>query len=115
MNESSKVAIITLFEGQKSYLLNKFKSLNLNIPVYLLAEIEVLQKDIILFSPVYTQTQPRPYLLDEGEAPLKKLQACAKQFLYIFADRTIFDPHTHTPSGQLAKIFEKETLMEKSC
>jgi hypothetical protein len=100
------IAIITLFQGQKDYLI---KHLDRSISVLLLSEVNALQKECILFSPVYTSAQSRPYLLDEGDVPLKKLLSYATHSLFIFGDSNIFDPNTHTPSGQLAKLlFSKE-------
>lgn len=106
---NKSTAIVTLFLGQKQYLMERLMQLNLQISVYLLNETDNLSQDIILFSPVYTRYDVKPYLLDQGETFLHVALTRARESFMIFADMDIFNAHTHTPCGHLAKLlFQKE-------
>lgn len=97
-------AIITLFEGQKVYLTQRLAQLKIECPVLLLNEIYTLSKKQIIFSPSYTCIHLKPYPLDQKEALLKLVLRYAQESVLIVADMGIFNPHTHTPSGQMAKL-----------
>lgn len=106
---NKSVAIITLFLAQKHYITHRLAALKVSTDVYLLSETDNLSQDIILFSPGYTSSDSKPYLLDQGDAFLNVALTRATESFMIFADMDIFNPHTHSPCGQLAKLlFQKE-------
>jgi len=101
------IAILTPYPGQKEYLNQLLKVLNITVPVYLLSEATNLEQDIILFSPVYTSHCKKPYLLDQGEYLINVALNCAKESFMIFADMGIFDSFRQSPSGKLAQLLFK--------
>lgn len=62
------------------------------------------KKDLVLFSCGYTSTDRKPYVFDQDEFIFDLAIGCCLETFYVFADKKIFDIHTHSPSGRLAKL-----------
>lgn len=95
--------LVTLFEAQRDCLQRALMEGGLHFPVYTLTELPAKRFDKVILSTVYTQADPRPFLLDVGEALWHQLQASASEGLWVVGDKRIFDPKCHSPTGLLAK------------
>jgi hypothetical protein len=101
------IAIITLYQAQKNLLQTLVAREALSAQVFCLNQTSQLQADIVLFCPVYTSTDAKPYLLDEGEQWLNLALTRATESFLMIADMGIFNATTHSPSGNLAKLLFK--------
>ncbi|HRE31400.1 MAG TPA: hypothetical protein PLD88_05435, partial [Candidatus Berkiella sp.] len=108
--QQSEVQIFTATVAQQQLILQKLHHTGLNYPVYSLRDIVSLQTDYVIFSPVYTSGTPRPFLFDRGEQHFYRMIARARKGFWFIGDQRIFDPKTHSPSGQIAKYLEKVCL-----
>jgi hypothetical protein len=107
--ELSQTAIITPFIMQKELIVAKLKAQNIYCEVLTFCELTEKQWSNIVFSPVYTQKDQRPFIFDQGEQLLYSITIRALHHLWVIGDLSIFDPKMHSPSGNLAKLlFEKE-------
>ena len=59
--------------------------------------------DKVIFSAVYSQNDPRPYVFDEGSEFFLNLLQHVKQHLLIVTDTGVFNPQYRSVSGLLAK------------
>lgn len=97
------VTIVTLFKKQQAYLQTALNAVGIKIPVVTLHQLPSKRVKQVIFSTVYTKQDPRPFLLDVGEALWHQLQAAATECLWIVGDKTIFDAKCHSPTGKIAK------------
>ncbi|MCS5711754.1 DNA2/NAM7 family helicase [Candidatus Berkiella aquae] len=106
----SEVQIFAATVAQQQLILRKLHHAGLDRAVYSLRDSAPSQTDYVIFSPVYTIGTPRPFLFDRGEQHFYRMIVRAKKGFWLIGDKRIFDPKTHSPSGQLAKYLEKVCL-----
>jgi hypothetical protein len=109
--------IVTPFPSQKELIEQQLEAKSLTCDVMTCCELPNKQWQNVVFSPVYTQKDQRPFIFDQGEHLLYSVIARAKNNLWIMGDLGIFDPKMHSPSGNLAKrlfAVEKERAAEIS-
>lgn len=113
-HEQAQIMVITPFCAQKELLISSFKAEGIMCPVHLLDELSTKEWTQVVFSPVYTATDRRPFMFDQGEHFLYSALARAKKGFWILGDSRIFDAKMHSPSGKLAKLlFKSEVMVEE--
>lgn len=111
-----ETAIVTPFQSQKEAILHELQLCNISCEVLTFYELKEKQWQNIIFSPVYTHKDKRPFVFDQGDHLLYSLIIRAIENLWVIGDLTIFDLKTHSPSGHLAKLLfaKKHELTEIS-
>jgi hypothetical protein len=99
----NETVIVTLFPLQKEIILQQLQAHGLACEVMTCYELPNRQWLNVVFSPVYTQKDSRPFIFDQGEHLLYSIIARAINNLWIIGDLGIFDSKMHSPSGHLAK------------
>ncbi|MBS0289414.1 MAG: DNA2/NAM7 family helicase [Proteobacteria bacterium] len=101
--EWQKTAIITPFLLQRNFLKNCLIENNITCEVFMFNELHCQQWDNVIFSPVYTAQDQRPFIFDQGDNLLYSLarRACK---IWVIGALGIFDQRMHSPSGKLAKL-----------
>ncbi len=103
-----QTAILTPFGAQKEFLLQKLKDKSISCEVLTFDELTGKRWHHVIFSPVYTAQNQRPFVFDQGENMIYSLQRRATQSVWVIGDLSIFDERMHSPSGNLAKkLFAK--------
>lgn len=111
------ILICTTFYGQVVALREGFASYNLDINnIELIQTAHKKRAPIVIFSPVYTNTDKGNLCFDHGEQILRNLLLTAKDHLLVFGDKEIFNQNLHSASGKFAKhLFasKKNELIEE--
>ncbi|MGD9592465.1 MAG: AAA domain-containing protein [Candidatus Berkiella sp.] len=102
-------AIITPFVSQKELIERHLKAKEIDCEVYTFDNLPFKQWQNIIFSPVYSAKDQRPFVFDQGENMLYSLKRRAINHLWVIGDLDIFDARMHSPSGNLAKKLFKTT------
>lgn len=99
-------AVITPFVAQRASLEKAFRDAKLKVRAGTVHTFQGAERQIILFSPVYSFTDaPRSLFFDMGPNLLNVAVSRAKDSFLIFGDMRIFDPSKDTlPSGKLARL-----------
>lgn len=97
------IQIMTPFNLQQQVLLAKLQAAGIACPVYDFQNLPSRVCDYVIFSPVMTLGMQRPFLFDRGEQHFYRMMVRASRGFWIVGDKRIFDPKTHSPSGQIAK------------
>lgn len=95
--------VVTPFQAQKRLILQLLEKADVLCPVHTFEDFPFLQWEQVVFSPVYTVKNARPYLFDQGEHFLHSVMMRAKKCFWVIGDKRIFNVTTHSPSGWLAK------------
>ncbi len=112
VNELQRTAIITPFMSQKVLLKQKLKAQYINCEVFTFDELPAKQWQNIIFSPVYSAHDQRPFVFDQGDNMLYSLQRRSTKNIWVIGDLGIFDARMHSPSGNLAKkLFANKVQM----
>lgn len=98
-----QIQIFTPFAAQQQFIQQQLQLAGLHCPVYDFAHLPNQVKEVVIFSPVYTQSCRRPFVFDRGEHHFYRMIARARRAFWVIGDKRIFDPKMHSPSGQLAK------------
>ncbi|MBI2790439.1 MAG: hypothetical protein HYX61_00660 [Gammaproteobacteria bacterium] len=109
--------IVTPFPSQKELIEQQLQAKSLTCDVMTCCELPDKQWQNVVFSPVYTSKDQRPFIFDQGDHLLYAIITRAKNNLWIVGDLGIFDSKMHSPSGNLAKrlfAVEKERVAEIS-
>lgn len=101
--DQQEVIIVTLFKAQQRCLQAALSTIGLSNRVYTVTTLPTRRMPHVVFSTVYTMEDPRPFLLDTGEALWHQLESAAAEVLWIVGDADIFDPKCHSPTGKIAK------------
>ncbi|MBN9287483.1 MAG: hypothetical protein BGO43_02005 [Gammaproteobacteria bacterium 39-13] len=96
--------VVTPFQAQKDIILQELKTKNLSCEVLTFYELYDKQWTHVIFSPVYTSKDQRPFIFDQGDHFLYSIIARATENFWVVGDLTIFDAKTHSPSGHLARV-----------
>ncbi len=109
LNKSlAETAIITPFPSQKETIKDYLVTHHLQCEVMTFFELDHKQWTNVIFCPVYTSKDQRPFVFDQGDYLLYSLFIRATKNVWVIGDLSIFDPKMHSPSGNLAKVlFEK--------
>lgn len=100
---TSNMVIVTSFLAQKRILDNLLKQAAINIAVFVIDELPSHEWDRVIFSPVYSLNDSRPFIFDQGDYYFYSLIARTKKTFSIVGNRDLFNPKMHSPSGNLAK------------
>lgn len=99
------ICIVTPFSGQQTLLLQLLEN---TVPVWQSEMLPDRLWPIVMFSPVITLQQARPFLFDQQANLLHAAVMLAQERLIVVGDGEIFDESMHSPSGQLAKCIQAE-------
>lgn len=100
--------VVTTFPSQKELIEQQLQAKSLTCDVMTCCELPDKQWQNVVFSPVYTSKDQRPFIFDQGDHLFYSIIARAKNNLWIVGDLGIFDSKMHSPSGNLAKrLFAK--------
>lgn len=108
LSSTNDTVIVTPFQAQKEILLHLLQAEKLTCEVFTFYELADKHWQNIIFSPVYTHQDKRPFLFDQGDHLFYSMVKRAIDHLWIIGDLKIFDPKTHSPSGHIAKKLFKE-------
>ncbi|MCQ9616675.1 AAA domain-containing protein [Paenalcaligenes niemegkensis] len=99
------LAVVTPFKAQMSEVRAAFRALNLpeKITIGTVHALQGAERDIVLFSTVYTLRDGRNYFFDQSPNMLNVAVSRAKDSFLVFGDTQILDERTSKPSGVLAK------------
>lgn len=109
-NKSTSTAIITPFYAQKVLLETYLAAAQIECVVFTLDALPHQTWDHIIFSPVYTHADRRPFIFDQGDHYFYSMRARAHKTFTIIGDSAIFDPKMHSPSGNIAKMIASKEL-----
>jgi hypothetical protein len=101
-----RLAIITPFKAQISVLQKALKEHGLgskNIAVGTIHTLQGAERDIVLFSPVYSADTAGSLFFDRGVNMLNVAVSRAKESFLVFGDMRLFHPERPSPSGLLAR------------
>lgn len=99
------ILIVTPFHQQKCLLESQLSD-GAHITVATFDTLPDEPCQIVIFSTVYQQCYPRPFIFDEGDAYLYSLLALCQDKLIVIGDKGIFQANRHSPSGKFAKWVE---------
>lgn len=102
INYRENTIVVTAFYQQAHRLRQALKPFE-KVHVYTISEMPNEIVENVIFSSVYQESSKRPFVFDEGNAFFYKLFAVAKKEIKIFGDLAIFQAHTHSASGAVAK------------
>lgn len=102
--KTKEVLIVTPFVTQKRILISLLHSHQINCEVSTFYNLKDKLWQTIVFCPVLTQENPRPFAFDQGDNWIYSLIIRAKEALWVIGDLRILDPKMHSPSGCLAKV-----------
>lgn len=106
------VGIVTPFSAQKRFLTEAMRLSGFQPSLFQYGTVHSLQgaeKDIVIFSPVYTTAVKSGYFFDAGPNMLNVAVSRAKRSFIVAGDIDIFKPgNKHIPSSLLAKYLKDE-------
>src|SRR5699024_7818098 len=100
------IAIVTPFRKQAEGISERLKRKNKELEEITVGTVHALQgaeREIIIFSTVYSQQDPTNYFFDQDVMMLNVAVSRAKKSFLVFGDMLIFDLEKNTPSCVLAK------------
>ncbi len=103
-NKSKGVIVVTSFVAQKQLLKALLSQHQLHCEVSTFYQLAATSWDCVVFSPVYTIEEPRPFVFDQGDNWIYSLIVRAVETFWLIGDLRVFDPKMHSPSGCLAKV-----------
>jgi hypothetical protein len=101
---TKEVLLVTPFVTQKRILSALLHSHQMSCEVATFYNLKDKLWDAIVFCPVLTQENPRPFAFDQGDNWIYSLIVRVKEALWVIGDLRILDPKMHSPSGCLAKV-----------
>jgi hypothetical protein len=102
-HDHANTIVVTSFNAQKKLLRHLLAEAGIGCNVFTFYELPETSVDNVIFSPVYTHLDRRPFLFDQGYSYFNSLFHRVNKILWIIGDLQIFDPKMHSPSGLLAK------------
>ena len=102
-NPQAKAVVVTPFAAQQKYLQAFCEAHQVQCEIYTFHHLPFKQWPYVIFSPVLTHQQDRPFIFDQGEAYFYSMLTRALECFVIVGDDLIFDPKMHSPSGKIAK------------
>ena len=98
------VAVITPFAAQADALRTAFRDAGLrDLTAGTVHTFQGGERPLVLFSSVYSNSDPPPYFFDAGPNLLNVAVSRARDSFLLFGDQRIFQPGQETPSGLLAQ------------
>lgn len=113
ITKSNDVMIVTPFLAQKRVIIEFLEKVNLTCSVFILDELPSAEYEHVIFSPVYTTMDLRPFIFDQGDYYFYSILSRTKKSFWVVGQQDVFDPKMHSPSGNLAKrvlSFKKKDL-----
>lgn len=97
------IGIVTPFAAQKRTLQSLLTAAGISLSkVGTVHALQGGERPLVIFSPVYSKSDPQNYFFDAGPNMLNVAVSRAKDSFVVFGDMRIFDPSLPTPSGLLA-------------
>ncbi len=103
------VAVVTPFKAQSNHIrraLNKHEGFEL-ITVGTVHALQGAERNIVLFSSVYSENDPNSYFYNKGVNMLNVAVSRAKDAFIVFGDKAVMNKEHKSHSGLLAKYFDK--------
>lgn len=98
------VAVITPFFSQARLLEQKLLRTYPELVIGTVGSLQGAEREIVIFSPVYDRDFKGDYFFDKTPNHLNVAVSRAKDSFLVFADMSIFNPKSRTPSGELARF-----------
>lgn len=103
-NLSECLAIVTPFAAQKNEIQKALQARGIYLDkVGTIHSLQGAEKDIVIFSPVYTAENSGLFFFDKSPNMLNVAVSRAKCSFLVFGDMEVFDPALNHPSSLLAK------------
>ncbi|HSX20614.1 MAG TPA: hypothetical protein VLG38_05780, partial [Gammaproteobacteria bacterium] len=102
--ERDVVTIYTCFAGQAQLLREALHGTSFaHVPIRMMQELCIETAAINIFVPVYSVTDPGPYVFDRGAEMFEQLVTNTQRCLVTIGDMRIFNPKLHSASGKFAQ------------
>jgi superfamily I DNA and/or RNA helicase len=101
-HQKEVVAVLTPFKAQANVIRSYLKRFHLtSITVDTVHSLQGMQREVILFSPTYTELQNQPLFFDRNDYILNVAVSRAKQSFLIFGEMNCFGINKDQPSARL--------------
>jgi hypothetical protein len=98
------VAVLSPFAAQKQVLERALHSLEIHgLTVGTVHALQGAERPIVIFSPVYDNSQRQTFFFDQKPNLLNVAVSRARDSFLVFGDLRVFNPQVHSPSGLLAR------------